>query len=159
MRQPNIVKDILLNRIYGKDYLSSRNQSSLQVFVSLITEALYIALEVFKRLEAILSCLSILLRDFPKVRIPGKFSDSVSQIHNLTQVASKMVKMKSFFSVDLTITPLKQFISTAIPTQKLRVRSSTFKIQIAFKNLISLLVTVFILISQKNTARTKREHS
>lgn len=143
MKRPNIVKDISLNRIYGKDYQNSKSLSSLQVSVSLITEVHFIALEVFKKLGVTLFCQLILLRDCQKVKTPGKFLASAYQIHNLTLDASKMVTTRFFFSVDSMITPLKLFTSTSTLTQKPRVKFLTFKTQIVFKNLISSHATEF----------------
>lgn len=158
MKRPNIAKDILSNRIYGKDYQNSKNQSFPQVYVFSIMEVPCIALEVFKKLEATHSYRLTQLSDFPKVKILGKSLDSVSQTHNLIPAASKMETMKSFSLVVSMTIPLKQFTSTETQTLKPKVKSLTFKILIVSKNLISSLAMVFTSTSRKNIHKTRKEH-
>jgi hypothetical protein len=104
MKLQSTAKDILSNKIYGKDYQNSKSQSSLQVFVSLTMGVPFTVSEESRKQAAIHFCLSTQLKDFPKDKIPGKSLGSAFLTHNSTPDAFKTEIMKyCYLAVSTTI--------------------------------------------------------
>ena len=134
-RRQSIVRDTLLPKMSGSDFLSFESQNSIPLFASSIMAPLYTVSAVWLNKDQVSWCPLPALRDLARVRTAGNCSSLNCQRHSLTWVPFRSRKLISWSLEDssrvlakrLTFTQLHLTMAASRRPKALRQRISLSK--------------------------------